>query len=218
MQKRFKSSGFTLIEVIVVLVIIAVASGFLVGRLGFFSFWNQEGEIRKLTEVIEFLHHQAIADQAFYRLEFDLDEHSYRVGVFRSGPVIDDEELSILASDAGNLTLELAAFLNPSISSEGTMIPPPSFPSLANPVKLKPDILIEDIRTMRGVKPASQGGKAYIMFSPRGFSEFSVIHLNLGEVLKVTILVNPFTGLTDIFRGTEFKDFEWTFGRNNENS
>ena len=210
--------GFTLIEMVIVMVIIAVASAFMVSRLGFFSFWKQEGSIKRLTEVIEFVHHQAVADQAYYKLEFDLEKHDYKVGVFNTGPILDDENLSILASDAGHLTLELAAFLNPATGSEGSMIPPPSFPSLAEAISLKPEIEIEDIRTMRGKKLASEGGKAYIMFSPRGFSEFSVIHLNVGEQNKVTILVNPFTGLTEIFRGLEHKDFEWTFGRNNEKS
>ena len=170
----------------------------------------------KSSEVIEFLHHQAVADQAFYRMEFDLKNHTYKVGVFRSGPIVEDESLSVLASDAGNLTLELAAFLNPSTGQEGTMIPPPSFPSLAEPVDLAPDLTIDSIRTMRGKKIASEGGKAFIMFSPRGFSEFAVLHIAAGEYKKITILVNPFTGLTEIFKGDEFKDFEWTFGRKND--
>ncbi|MCB0317174.1 MAG: type II secretion system protein [Bdellovibrionales bacterium] len=215
-HSKTRSRGFTLIEMVIVMLIIAVASGFIVSRLGFFSFWKQEGSIKRLSEVIEFLHHQAVADQAHYKLEFNLDEDSYRVGVFQPELISEDDNLSILASDAGYLSLELAAFLNPANATEGTLIPPPSFPSLAQPISLKPEIVIEDIRTMRGKKLASEGGTAFIMFSPRGFSEFSVIHLNAGEVTKVTILVNPFTGLTEIFQGTEFKDFEWTFGRNND--
>ena len=82
-----------------------------------------------------------------------------------------------------------------------------------------------DVRTMRGViNPPDSGmqnsrpddpnrpGMAYIRFSPRGFSEFSVIHLKLANEKDVTILVNPFTGEADIIRG--YKDYEWTYGRN----
>jgi hypothetical protein len=67
---------------------------------------------------------------------------------------------------------------------------------------------------MRGLKPASEGGTAYMLFSPRGFSEFSVIHIVLSNGAPVTILVNPFTGGTEIYR--EYKDFKWTYGRNKE--
>ena len=118
-----------------------------------------------------------------------------------------------IAQDAGNLSLELAAFLSPSSGATQTMIPPPSFPSLAEPVTLPQGVEFDDIKTMRGKHLAGEGGLAAILFSPRGFSEFSVIHLLIGGE-PVTILVNPFTGLTETYY--EYKEFEWTYGRSRE--
>jgi len=204
--------GFTLIELAIVITVIGVAMALVGIRLGTFTFWREEGFIRRLSETITFLHHQAVVDQAFYILEFNLDREkaAYRVGVIN--PAVEaDAELMRLASDAGNLTLELAAFLSPALSRASSIIPPPSMPSLADETPFPADTYIEDVRTMRGKQLAADGGKAYVLFSPRGFSEFAVLHLRLSRGKPVTILVNPFTGLSEIYR--EYRDFEWTYGR-----
>jgi len=204
------ATAFTLIELVIVIAIIGITMGLFLARSSTSIYWKQEAMIRKLSEMIPFLHNQAIADQAYYRLEFDFAKNSYRIGVMKAE--YENEDVQDIATEgAGNLTLELAFFLNPSIGRTQTMIPPPSYPSLAEPVQLLPGTYIEDIRTMRGEKTKAQGGKAYIMFSPRGFSEFAVIHLRLGGDAPLTILVNPFTGLAEIYR--DYKEFEWTHGK-----
>jgi prepilin-type N-terminal cleavage/methylation domain-containing protein len=210
-RSRSLQKAFTLIELVIVLLLIGLLLGLIGFRTGTFSFWKEEGFIRQLTETVTFLHHQAVTDQAFYRLEFDFDHNTYRIGVMKSDFESDDS-LKDLAVEAGTLSIELAAMLNPSLGEDQTMIPPPSFPSLAEPVQLPSGTVYKDVRTMRGMKSASEGGTAYMLFSPRGFSEFSVIHLTLSNGAPVTILVNPFTGGTDIYR--EYKDFKWTYGRN----
>jgi hypothetical protein len=181
-----------------------------IGRSSTFGFWRQESFVRQLNETLVFLHNQAVSDQAFYRMEFAFGKgkagSSYRVGVLKAEPEADDR-FKTLAQDAGNLTLELAAFLSPSSAGGQSMIPPPLFPSMVEPVTLPEGMKLTDVRTMRGLKTE---GKPYILFSPRGFSEFSVIHLELQNGTPLTILVNPFTGLTEIYR--EYKDFEWTYG------
>ena len=210
-----KQLGITLIELVVVLLLIGVGFAVLAVRSGSYSFWREEAFIRELSETIVFMHHQAIADQAFYRLEIDFDTKIYSVGVIRPDADI-PEELKAMASDAGNLTLELATFLSPAIGRSHTVIPPPSIPSLAEPVAIPPEIVFSDVRTMRGVHNAREGGKAYILFSPRGFSEFSVLHFETSGGDQITMLVNPFTGNTTIYRG-QYRDFQWTYGgQNNE--
>ena len=51
-----------------------------------------------------------------------------------------------------------------------------------------------------------------IIFSPKGFVDFSVIHLYNDRGGEYTILVNPFTGFTEQYN--EYKDFEWTYNDN----
>jgi len=202
--------AFTLIELIVVIAIFGVVMTVVGVRLGVFSYWNEESFIRRLSETIVFLHHQSIADQSFYELEFDFEKNTYRIGVLRSDNDL-STEVQEVSQDAGAISLELAAFLNPSIGKDYTIIPPPGFPSLGTPVEFPPDTVVERLRTMRGITERSKGARDYIRFSPRGFSEFAVIHLRIRDKGQRTILVNPFTGNTEIFNG--FRDFEWTYGR-----
>lgn len=195
-----------------VLIIIGMVFGLLLGRIGTVSFWDQESFLRKLSETIVFLHHQAVMDQTTYALEINMEKNSYKVGAVKVEEG-GESHLAQFAEDAGTISLELAAFLNPSMGTAQSIIPPPSFPSLAEDVTPPADIVFEDIHTMRGILTKEQG-KGFIFFSPRGFSEFAVIHLFLAGGQPATILVNPFTGLTELYR--ERKDFKWTYGRQKE--
>ncbi len=208
-----RARGFTLIELVIVLGVIGALMMVVGVRTNTFGFWRDESFVRKLNETIVFLHHQAVTDQAFYQIEFDLVKNQYKVGVIRPDQDV-DESLQDLASGVGNLSLELAAFLNPSIGEAQTIIPPPSFPSLADPVDLPPGVKFTEIRTMRGVVGPTKSNLAFVLFSPRGFSEFAVVHLELSNGSPITILVNPFTGVTETFRA--YKDFEWSYGDKNK--
>jgi len=203
-----RARGFTLVELVLVIAIIGVTFTLVATRSGTFDLWKERDFERSFSETIVFLHHQAISDQSFYRLEIDFDQNTWQIGVMKNEEE-NNENLADLAADAGNLSLELAAFLSPSVGQTQSMIPPPGFPSLADPKKIPPRILFDDVRTMRGLATRTEGGKAYIMFSPVGFSEFAVIHLRYPGDKITTILVNPFTGLTEIFN--EYKDFQWKY-------
>ena len=55
-------SGFTLIELIVVVLVLGAAMALVGLRLGTFNFWREEAFIRKISETITFLHHQAVVE------------------------------------------------------------------------------------------------------------------------------------------------------------
>jgi prepilin-type N-terminal cleavage/methylation domain-containing protein len=202
--------AFTLIELVVVIAILAIVIAVAGLRFGAFDVWKEENTLRQLSETLVFLNQQAVIDQEFYRIEFDLENGLYRVGVMRSDNAVQD--VSLITGGGGYLSDELAAFLSPSLDYETTMIPPPSFPSLAEPVKLPGGMRFVDVRTPRGMLRADQKTDEipYLMFSPRGFSEFGVIHAVMGDERPVTVFVNPWTGIAEVFR--EYKDFEWTLG------
>ncbi len=205
------AGGFTLIELIIVIMIFGIIATLVGTRLGTFTFWREEAFIRRLAETIDFLHHQAVVDQAFYRLEFNFDESTprYSIGILKADTEVETGSLAEIASDAGNLSLELASFLSPSLGKTQTVIPPPAFPSLADPVDLPSGVTFRDIRTARGLYEPKQGETAYILFSPRGFSEFAVIHLKMSQGNEVTLLINSFTGIAEIYRS--YQDFEWGY-------
>ena len=205
-------AGLTLLELVIVLVIIGIASVLIGSRTGAFGYWKDEGQLRRLRETIEFLYNQAAVDQSYYELRIDFETQSFRVGVLRTEEEQIDEEVQAIAVDAGNLTLELAAFLNPSYNVAETLIPPPSMPSLAEPQQLPQGMSFESVRTMRGEFERKDGGHASLYFSPRGFSEFAYLHIQLSSGREITVLVNSFTGLTEQYDG--FQEFEWSYGTN----
>lgn len=195
--------------------VVAIALALLGFRTGTFAYWKEEGFLRRFSETIIFLHHQAVTDQRYYGMRIQLDENnqSYRIGVIGGDPA-SSAPVSLasayLGNDAGALTIELSSKLNASAGVSGNLVPPPSFPSLAEPQTLPPGMSIIDIETPRGPQTAREGGEAYILFSPRGLSEYSVIHLRMSTGAPVTLVVNPFTGLTETYR--EYREFKTKYG------
>jgi prepilin-type N-terminal cleavage/methylation domain-containing protein len=209
LHKSQSESGFTLIELILVIVIVGLATGLLTVRLGAFDFWKEQTTLIKLKETIVLLNNQAVIDQAFYRLEFDLEENLFRVGVMRE----EDPNVGVVSGvNLAPLEQEESLLLSPSMPSGATMIPPPSIPSLAQPTKLPGRLRLEDVVTRRGKAVRGEGrGNPYLLFYPSGFSDFGVIHISTGEDSSVTILSNPWTGLAEQYPG--YKEFKWTLGR-----
>ncbi len=213
-----KENGFTLVEVILAIFIIGLAYSYLMPRLPSMQYYREEAMLRKLSETIIFLHQQAINDDVFYRIEFDLNGslgECKGTPCYRIGQIVPEgssgEEISTNSS-SGLLSGELSSYLMPNIGESQYLTEPVNFPSLKKPVLLESDTYINDIRTIRGDFQVGDSERPYITFSPRGFTEFSVIHLQLSnDDNKVTILVNPFTGLTEIYRDTKFLEFEWTY-------
>jgi len=208
-HQKLLQRGFTMIELVLVVAIMGLMIGIFSVRLSDINYWKEEAALRKLSELVLFLNNQAVMDQAFYRMEFDLEKQEYRVGVMQN-------QSSVVQNQSGvnlpPLQLELSAMLSPDMGHESTMIPPPSYPSLAEPTTFPGAMQFLDVMTPRG--KANTGDKRenpFLIFSPRGSSEFGVIHLALGPGKPITLLVNPWTGMAEVYR--EYKEFEWTLGR-----
>ncbi len=207
--KGHTERAFTLIELVLVITIMGLMIGIFSVRLSDINFWKEEAALRKLRDLVVYLNNAAVMDQSFYRLEFDLENRQYRVGVIKN-------DSSIIKNQSGAniplLRLELSAMLSPDMGDESTLIPPPSMPSLAEPTTLPGQMEFLDVMTPRGkVTTGDKRENPYLIFSPRGTSEFGVIHVALGPGHPVTILVNPWTGMAEVYR--EYKDFKWNLGR-----
>ena len=212
--RKKNARGFTLLEIVVVIVLLGLLASMLFrSRLNSFRYWEQEGAIRRLSEVIAFLYSQSVTDGNTYRLEFDFesDPQTYRIG-----QIAEDSFADTLTNSANTglspLTIKINNYLNPKMATYYSMFPPEDIPSLRDPIELPQGVYIEDVRTVRGLHTSSSDEeKPFMIFFPRGFAEFCVIHLKLEreEDAFVTILVNPYTGVADVFR--EYKDFKWTY-------
>lgn len=203
------SRGFTIIELILVITIMGLMVGIVSVRLSDMNFWKEEAALKKIQELVVFLNNQAVMDQSFYRVDFDLENKQYKVGVVKNE---NPPPASNFGVNLPPLQLELAALLSPDMSSDTTLIPPPSYPSLAEPKTLPGRMEFLDVLTPRGkITTGDKRENPYIIFSPRGTSEFGVIHLALGPGTPVTILINPWTGMAETYR--EYKEFKWTLGK-----
>ncbi len=210
-SKRSALAAFTLIELVIVITIIGVMLALFGLRTGTFNYWRDEGFLRRLTETMVFLNRQAVVDGNYYRLELDFAKSQYSVGVMQDASGVASASAAATAGALGNLSLELNEILSPALGSTQTLIPPPSLPSLAEPVPFPEGLILKNVKTARGVQDQASEEPAYILFSPRGFSEFAVIHLSLTNGDPVTIAVNPFTGLAEVYR--EERDFDWNYGK-----
>ncbi len=207
--RTLKERGFTIAELALVVVIIGLAVGLVSTRLGVVDTWRESAAFKKLADTIVFINNQAVMDQVYYRMEFDLEKRQYRIGVMRPDDTIVGNSSGV---NLPPLQLELANLLSPSANGDVTMIPPPSLPSLAEPIQLPGEMYFEDIVTPRGkAKVGEKRKNPFLLFSPRNASEFGVIHVTMGNGKQFTILVNPWTGLAEVF--PEYKDYQYNLNR-----
>lgn len=208
-HQKLSQRAFTLIELVLVIAIMGLMIGIFVVRLSDINYWKEEAALKKLSELVIFLNNQSVMDQSFYRIEFDLENRQYKVGVVQNVSSITQNQSGV---NLPPLQLELSALLSPDMGDESTVIPPPSYPSLAEPNTFPGAMQFLDVMTPRGkVTTGDKRENPFLIFSPRGTSEFGVIHLALGPGQPVTILVNPWTGMAEVYR--EYKEFEWTLGK-----
>jgi prepilin-type N-terminal cleavage/methylation domain-containing protein len=211
MTTTSQERAFTLLELVVVITLIGVASMLIVSRFNLFSFWKEDAALKKILSTIEFLHDHAVADQQYYRLDFSYPQNAYRVSslITEQGPA-NQKQIQACGADAGLLTCELAAAKFPSLGDQYSLVAPPDFPSLHTPEPFPDGMVVKNFKTMRGTTSPGSNENDYIMFHPKGFSDFAVIHLFMPTRGIVTIMVNPFTGSAELLDGE--KEFEWTYG------
>lgn len=199
-------SGFTLLEILVVIGLIALVFLSVGSGLGLFTNFKEKRFIAELAQTMEFLHHEAKGSQQFYQIEFDLEQRAWHVGILKP----EDASSNSIAFDplnVGLMSLELADFLNPPLGNSQYFLPPPDFPSLGNLRSLPGEAYFEDIETPRGLITVESGVRPYIIFSPRGFTEFAVIHILRNNQSHSTLVTNPFTGEVEIHEG--YREFRW---------
>ena len=233
--------GVTLVELAIVIVLVVVIASLSVGKIDFLVVAKQQGEIRKFLTTWELLFNESLARGVAYRLTLDLGTQSYSVRrevIVNDGTSKNVDYLENLRTrrekerrnkelDGDNaysleqefnkederqsLDLETLFYTSLFADPEGTLrlAQPIEFPSLGQDIKFGDGVIVRDVKTEYGT---IKDGKAVLHFSPRGTSDFAVIHFLINDDYVITALLNPWTGDAQIFTGD--KDFEWTLDEN----
>lgn len=182
--------GFTLIEVLIVLFIIGMMMGLGVSILFPGNSAKLRNQAAKFAGTIKFLYDDAAVKNKYYRLVFDLDNHSYSIES-SSDPFL----VSLI--DVTEKKKQPEPEKDPDASPSGAAFAEES-ELLAQGERLPQGIKFKDISVMH-LKDRQESGKVEAYFFPNGFVEPMVINLSDDEEESFYSLeVNPMTGKAKI--------------------
>jgi prepilin-type N-terminal cleavage/methylation domain-containing protein len=204
------SNGFTVIELLVVLALVAGLTGVAVMGIGSLTSSDLRNEAMRMTSVMKYTWTQAAINNTQYRMVLDLDSNEYSVQVTDSpvAPPVQEQE-----GDEGLLpeeAMELENEQNVEASDpfrDGSSDPfgiyrPPSYETVQNAVfkgrKLKEDLTFHEVWTVGSETPIREG-KVAVGFFPDGFQQQVIIILTDGEDNYYSVANEPLTGRVKIY-------------------
>lgn len=176
-------SGFTLIELIIVLAIMALFAGTVLPRMRDQLDLHLRKHARQLSGSIRFLYNQSAMKNKIYRLHYDLDNQKYWVEKSESNHLrLQDPEQ------------ERSAFEEKPKKSKFSE----DLELLKKPVELQKKITFKSIKTQASEDPITSG-HAYTHFFPSGFAEPTTIKLQTPKGVVYSIVVNSLTGSAKVY-------------------
>jgi prepilin-type N-terminal cleavage/methylation domain-containing protein len=94
---RADQKGYTLLELIAVVVLLALLSTFFVSRFTFNTSWSVDSSLRDLRNRIEFVLQDSLSRQVSYQIEFNVQENSYQVWEIKPLETGDVQQVDTLA-------------------------------------------------------------------------------------------------------------------------
>lgn len=219
MQKYRNTSGFTLMEILIVLVIVAGAMSLIVGVVPS-SGRSMRQMSKKFLSLSKYVYYQSVLKHKYYRIVLDLDEQNYKIEsseepffIVREGDEQEEIREDNEDRDGSNDEEEENDQSDSDISLDNE---PEAFDAVAQGLfEESEDDLLEEQSVPDGMKiqsiyvdyakePITQG-KVALYYFPRGYTQFAVIHLSdTDEEDFMTLVLNPLTGQITVIN--EFKD------------
>lgn len=189
-NKTFPSRhhGFTLVEVMVVVAILAVMIAAIAPRLGGGNY-KIKGVVRKLGVLSREIRNNAKLRNATYRLVIEMNqdgdkrEDLYWVE-YASGTVLGGQADEELNDDDDVKTPSVRSFQ-------------PDTRLMKKPEKLPSGMKFSKVEIASAKKPFTEG-RVYLYYLPQGYVEENVIQISYGDDLKWTLAVQPLTGKVDV--------------------
>lgn len=184
-----KQSGFTLLEILVVIALIALASTIIVGNMGDVIRTTSESFARQAATLIRSARDHALLSGKLVRIRFDLDEQTYWVE--------DGKASNLLLSEEEERALKEKLDQKEWKAHERAQ----GF-RLVRDLNEKKQVVPNGLRIDRIVSPRYkepfEKGIVDIYFWPHGFSEAAVIQLRDSQNIERSLVIHPITGKTKI--------------------
>ncbi|MFN3197910.1 MAG: Tfp pilus assembly protein FimT/FimU [Bradymonadia bacterium] len=189
---RRQPRGLTLLEVLIVLSLMAVAIGIAVGNLSGASSMRLRTETNKVAAAVRYAYNRSSALGLYMRMVIDMDAHSYWVE--------SSDQPNFLTKDKRQQGDDPEAEEAEKIAEEQEDGVSQKYKTRArfSTDEVIPKVTFEKGIKFGGVMTSSQDdvfeqGRAYIHFFPNGFVEPSIIY-TVYEDEYYTLQVNPLTG------------------------
>jgi general secretion pathway protein H len=194
-NKLSRSRGFTLIEILLVLGIIAMITSIGIPAVGRLTYQRVAGTTRRFVGTLRSVRNDAILLNRIYRLAIDFESQTWWIEK--------QAKLELLGSESQG-----KAAADPKKPA-----PPPSGFSIADKYGKKPrelpgGVVFDGVLTERD--GLLRSGLAYIHFFPSGYAEQSIVYLNKQgvETGGYSLYVRPANGKIEVFnrRVQSFED------------
>lgn len=189
------SSGFTLLEVLIVTGLLAVLVAVLAPRLGGSKNNEIKAVVRQLAVLSRNIRNHAKIYNATYRLVIEMrQEGDQRIDRYwvesAPGTVLgeqEEEEFEKAKNEDKNNPRPKTFQVDPRVFDKTVKLP----------VQLPRGMRFTKVELASAKKPFTEG-RVYIYYLPQGFVEESVIQLEYEKNLKWTVAIRPLTGKADV--------------------
>jgi len=204
-----RSSGFTLLEIVVTIAVLGLVLGVAVSRMDTMLEWDMKRASNKLASTMRYLYNKAASEGLYIRLVLDIEESVYWVEA-----TTDPFMLSTGDEDTGSLkggSKETKEGEEGEGAEDETMddgepyaIKPakpvfnPVDSYLLKPTKLPDSVHFKDVYVEHD-RSSIDSGKAEVYFFPNGMVEHAVINLrDEGDEINYSLETNPISGRVNI--------------------
>jgi general secretion pathway protein H len=166
-----RSAGFSLIEVLAVLVIFALLAGVVLPNFGIRSARILDEESQRLASSLEFARQRAVMTGRTQRLILDLDRNTYQLEAFGPPPGVEfeEEELAALAPAEEDLTHPA---LSPPVREDLDYYPLPGTPGEVQ--RIEDEVFVEGVEYSAGT---ATEGVFQVVFERDGTADWAILRL-----------------------------------------